>query len=92
MAITVNTTKSIKQTSHVLADKIKATTEKMKMLMEQAGYAEYKTVKTMIPKLPGSTDDVVQCSINGAKFYFQRGVTVNVPEPIIELLEQCGKI
>lgn len=85
----INTTKSIKRTSNVLGDKCQKTKENMKRLMASAGCKEYKTVKTMIPLYPGSDDDVVYVGLNGVGFYFLRGETVDVPEPLLAILKQC---
>lgn len=51
--INTNTTKSIRKTSTVLGEKCESTRKNMKKLMATAGAPEYKTVKTMIPRIPG---------------------------------------
>lgn len=88
----VNTTKSIKKTSTVLADEIEKTKANMKKLMAAAGAPEYKTVRIFIPMIPGSDDDVVFVGLNGVKFYFMRGQTIEVPDRICTQLHNCGVI
>lgn len=88
----MNTTKSVKRTSNVLGEKTKKTQENMKKLMLSAGCKEYKTVKTMIPMMPGSEDDVVFVGLNGVGFWFMRGHSVDVPEPLLRILHQCGVV
>lgn len=88
----INTTKSIRKTSTVLGDKCQYTKQNMKKLMTAAGAPEYKTVKTMIPRIPGSDDDVVFVGLNGVKFYFLRGESIDMPEPVAEILRNTGTI
>lgn len=90
MAITqVNTTKTIKQVSSVLGEKCEMTQLEMEKLMAAAGAPTYTTVRTMIPRIPGSNDDVVFVGLNGIKFYFQRGKAVDIPRPILEIMYNC---
>ena len=88
----INTTKSIRKTSTVLGDKCQYTKQNMKKLMTAAGAPEYKTVKTMIPRIPGSDDDVVFVGLNGVKFYFLRGESIDMTEPVAEILRNTGTI
>lgn len=88
----INTTKSIRRTSTVLGDKCQYTKQNMKKLMTSASAPEYKTVKTMIPRIPGSEDDVVFVGLNGVKFYFLRGESIDMPEPVLEILQNTGVI
>lgn len=46
----------------------------------------------MIPRIPGSEDDVVFAGLNGVKFYFMRGESVDMPEPVAEILRNTGVI
>ena len=86
----LNTTKSINRASTVLKDRCDKTEKDMKKLCAEAGFPEAKMVKTKIPNIPGLKDDVVFVGINGTKFYFLRGATVNVPEPVLTVMEQAG--
>ena len=88
----INTTSSIAKASTVLLGKCEKTKENMKQLMRDAGCETYKTVKTMIPLIPGSGDDVVFVGLNGVGFYFLRGKTVDAPEPLVEILTNCGQV
>ncbi len=90
MAITTNTTASISKASTVLLSKCEKTKADMKQLMAAAGCTSYKTVKTLIPLIPGSGDDVVFVGLNGVGFYFMRGKSVEVPEPLLEIMTNCG--
>jgi hypothetical protein len=93
MAIKTNTTKSIKQTSSVLAGKCEATQKNLKKLCKDAGLGdEAKMVKTMVPRIPGSDDDVIFVGLNGVDFYFLRGESVNMPEAVMQILHNCGHI
>ena len=91
MAITTNTTQSIKQTSSVLAPKCEATQKNMKKLCREAGLGEdAKMVQVTIPRIPGSYDDVVFAGLNGTAFYFLRGQKVSMPEAVQQMLVNCG--
>lgn len=81
-----NTTRSIGRASTVLGDKCRETKANMKKLMAGAGCAEYKTVRTMIPRLAAGGDDVVFVGLNGVKMYFLRGESVDMPEPVAAIL------
>lgn len=88
----INTTSSVAKASTALLGKCEKTKENMKQLMRNAGCETYKNVKTMIPLIPGSGDDVVYVGMNGVGFYFLRGKTVDVPEPLVEIMTNCGVI
>lgn len=93
MAIKTNTTKTIKKTSSVLAKKCEATQKNLKKLCVSAGLGEdAKIVKTMIPKIPGNDDDVQYAGLNCVDFWFMRGETVNMPEAVMQMLHDCGKL
>lgn len=88
----MNTTKTIERTSTVLGSRCEETAKNMKRLMAQAGVNEYRSVRTMIPSIPGSKDDVVFVGLNGVKFYFMRGKSQEIPEPLIQVLSNCSVI
>ena len=89
----LNTITSMKMASSVLKDKCEATKANIKKMMTQAGVVEtYKTVKVNIPKIPGEGDDVQFIGLNGVSFYFMKGETIDMPEPLYNLLRDCGKI
>lgn len=89
----LNTITSMKMASSVLKDKCEATKANIKKMMTQAGVVEtYKTVKVNIPKIPGDGDDVQFVGLNGVSFYFMKGATIDMPEPLYNLLRDCGKI
>ncbi|MBQ2991128.1 MAG: hypothetical protein IJD60_07540 [Clostridia bacterium] len=92
MAVTTNTTKSIKHASSVLAKKCADTKKNMTALAKKAGIKTPEMVSTMIPKIPGSYDDVVFVGLNGVNFYFMRGESVDVPKQIVEILKNCGHL
>lgn len=92
MAIKTNTTKSIKKTSSVLAKKCEATQKNLKKLCLAAGLGEdAKIVKTVLPKVPGSDDDVQYAGLNCVDFWFMRGEQVGIPEAVLKMLQSCGK-
>lgn len=89
----INTITSMKMASSVLKDKCEATKANIKKMMTQAGVVEtYKTVKVNIPKIPGDGDDVQFVGLNGVNFHFMKGATIDMPEPLYNLLRDCGKI
>lgn len=89
----LNTITSMKMASSVLKDKCEATKANIKKMMTQAGVVEtYKTVKVNIPMIPGDGDDVQFVGLNGVNFYFMKGTTIDMPEPLYNLLRDCGKI
>lgn len=93
MAINVNTTSSIRKASTVLGKKCEETKKNMTKLAKTVyGKAEPKMETVTIPNVPGLKDDVIAASLNGAKFYFQRGDKVSMPAAVAEMLRDCGQI
>ena len=88
----INTTKTLEKTSTVLCGKCDATQKNMEKLMREAGCAGAKLEKVMIPQIPGCKDDVVFAGLNGVSFYFMRGKSVQMPEPVTEILKNAGVI
>ena len=86
----INTSKTLERTSTVLASKCEATQRNINRLMREAGCPQAQLVKMTIPQLPGCRDDVVFAGLNGARFYFLRGRTVQMPEPVREILTHAG--
>ena len=87
-----STTKTINKSSSVLADKIKKTETDMKKMMARAGCEEYKTTKMVVPKNRDENDDVVTIGLNGVLFHFQTGKSVNMPDPLVEILTNAGRL
>lgn len=95
MALNTNTSTSIKRTSNVLGFECEKTKKNMTKLLTNAGVkeaAKVKSVKTIIPMIPGSEDDVEYVGLNGISFYFKRGESIDLPEPLYEILHNCGRI
>ncbi len=92
MAINTNTSKTMTQASTVLGGRCEETEKNMKKLMADAGCKTYETVATRIPLIPGSKDDVLFVGLNGVGFYFLRGKTVELPKPLLEILENTGNL
>lgn len=92
----VNTSKTVNQTSYgVLAKKVENTGKNMDRLLALAGCKEPASVRRIpivIPLEPGSKDDVLFLGLNGAKFYFKRGESVMMPEPLLKMAANCGAI
>ena len=89
-----NTTATLGRTSDALREQCESTQKNLRKLMKEAGAEDaekVKMVKTIFPLIPGSKDDVIFAGLNGARFYFRRGVQVEVPEPIMQLLQECGR-
>lgn len=92
MAITTNTRKTLDRSSTALAPKCEATQKNMDTLLKKAGFTgRVKKSLVPLPLVPGQKDDVIDAQINGAKFYFQRGKAVQIPEPVMQLWVDCGK-
>lgn len=92
MAIRTNTTKTIERASSALLGKCEATEKNMDKLLAQAGCAGCKKEKVTLPLIPGSKDDVVFVGLNGVSFYFMRGRSVEMPEPLAEILRNTGNL
>ena len=95
MALNTNTSTSIKRTSNVLGYECEKTKNNMTKLLTNAGVQDaekVKKIRTMIPMIPGSEDDVEFVGLNGIGFYFKRGESVELPEPLFEILHNCGRI
>ena len=93
MAINTNTTKTVKRTSTVLGKKCSRTQTDMARLIERSGCApDVAMEKVTIPQSPGDKDDVVFVGLNGADFYFRRGVAVSMPQPVAKILRNSGVI
>lgn len=91
MAITTNTTKSMSKSSTVLGPKCEATQKNLEKMCKDAGCkGAVKKALVPIPMIPGVKDDVFFVGINGIKFYFQRGKSAYVPEPVLEQGVNCG--
>lgn len=88
----LNTITTMKMASSALQDKLEATKTNIKKMMAQAGVETYKTVKVNIPKIPGEGDDMQFVGLNGVNFHFMKGTTIDMPEPLYNLLRDCGKI
>lgn len=89
----LNTSKSIEKTSTALAPKCEATLKNMKALLAKAGVKEdYKTTKVLIPRAVNSGDDVLYIGLNGIGFWFKRNTTVNMPDPLLEILQNTKEI
>ncbi len=95
MAINTNTSSSIKRTSNALGFECEKTKKGITKLLTNAGVkdaAKVKTVKCVIPMIPGSEDDVEFVGMNGIGFYFKRGEPIDLPEPLYEILHNAGRI
>lgn len=93
MALNTNTTNTIKKASIVLGKKCEETEKNMKVLAKKLyGEETPKMEKVTIPRIPGAKDDVVFAALNGQKFYFLRGKTVEMPAAIAEILRTCDVI
>ena len=86
----INTTKSMENTSTALAGKCGETLKNMNRLLADAGCAGCRRIETMLPLVPGSRDDVIFVGLNGVGFYFMRGQRVQMPEPLLEILQNTG--
>lgn len=86
------TTSNMKKASNVLGKRCVETEKNMKAKMRRAGCEEYKTVKIAIGRAYDRNDDVLVLGLNGELFYFLRGETVNMPEPLHEIMMNTGTV
>lgn len=92
MAIRTNTTQTVERTSSALLDKCEETEKNMAQLMAKAGCAGAKTEHVTLQLTPGSRDDVQYVGLNSANFYFLRGRSHEMPEPVAEILRNTGNL
>lgn len=92
MAIRTNTTKTIERASSALLGKCQMTEKNMDKLLAQAGCTGCKKERVTLPQIPGSRDDVVFVGLNGVSFYFLRGKSVEMAEPLCEILRNTGNL
>lgn len=89
----LNTTSSVKKVSNSLGARCDSTLKEMKEMLKKAGVeGDYKTTKVLIPRSSNSGDDVLFIGLNGVRFYFRRNTTVNMPDPLLEILQGAGEI
>ena len=89
----INTTKSMKKASTQLEGKVQKTRDNMEALLAQAGCKGAKKVKVRIPQNPATpNDDVLFLGLNGVNFYLRRGETLELAEPLVELMENCKEL
>lgn len=95
MATKTNTSKSVNKLSEAMAEALEYTQKNMTKLLTKAGVknaANVEKVKTYIPMIPGSKDDVEFVGMNGMPFYFKRGESIDLPKPLFDILHDCGRI
>lgn len=93
MAINTNTTASMKKASTVLGKKCEATKKNMAALVKKIYGTKTPKMETVsIPNIPGVKDDVVFAGLNGVKFYFLRGDTVEMPADVAQILRDTKTI
>ena len=89
----LNTTTSIKRASTVLGKRCEDTKKNMAALAKKVyGKAAVEMEKVAIPNIPGMKDDVLFAAVNGVKFYFMRGDTVEMPKAIADVLRGAKQI
>ena len=89
----INTTTSIKRASTVLGKRCEETKKNMATLAKKVyGKANVEMEKVSIPNIPGMKDDVRFAAVNGVKFYFMRGETVEMPKAIADVLRNSKQI
>lgn len=93
MAINTNTTKTMNKASTAMGEQCEKTRKNMGELSKRIyGKATPKMETVTIPAYPGMKDDVVFAALNGVRFYFMRGDTLEVPAAIAEILRNAGEI
>ena len=89
----INTTTSIKRASTVLGKRCEETKKNMATLAKKVyGKATVEMEEVSIPNIPGMKDDVLFAAVNGVKFYFMRGETVEMPKAIADVLRNSKQI
>ena len=69
-----------------------AAQKNMDALLAKAGCAGAKKEKVFLPLAHGSRDDVQFVGLNGVSFYFMRGQTVEMAQPLAEILRNTGNL
>ena len=92
MAIRMNTTKTIEKASSALHARCEETQKNMDALLAKAGCAGAKMEKVILPLNPGSRDDVQFIGLNGVSFYFMKGQSVEMAEPLAKILRNTGNL
>lgn len=89
----INTTSSIRYASTVLGKRCEETKKNMSALAKKVyGKTPVEMEKVYIPNIPGMKDDVLFAAVNGVKFYFMRGDTVEMPKAIADVLRNAKQI
>lgn len=89
----INTTSSIRYASTVLGKRCEETKKNMSALAKKVyGKTPVEMEKVSIPNIPGMKDDVLFAAVNGVKFYFMRGDTVEMPKAIADVLRNAKQI
>lgn len=89
----INTTSSIRYASTVLGKRCEETKKNMSALAKKVyGKTPVEMEKVYIPNIPGMKDDVLFAAVNGVKFYFMRGETVEMPKAIADVLRGSKQI
>ena len=87
----INTTSTMEKTSTALGGKCEATLKNMKVLLAKAGVdGDYKSTKVLIPRTVNSGDDVLYIGLNGIGFWYKLNTTVNMPDPLLEIMQNSG--
>ena len=86
------TTNNLKKASNVLGKKCEDTKKNMKAKMKRAGCESYKTVRVGIARPVDLSDDVLTIGLNGEIFHFLRGTTVDMPEPLAEIMTNTNTL
>lgn len=89
----INTSKTIGKASTVMGKKVENTAKNMAKMLKDAGVkGTPKSVTVPLIMNPGEKDDVFFIGLNGVSFYFKKGTTVSMPEPLLEIALNAGLV
>lgn len=93
MAIRTNTTKTVKLASTALGAKVEQTIKDMDTRLRAAGVkGAIRRVRVPIDRGTDAKDDVIFIGLNGQKFYFMRGMYVDMPLALLEIAVNAGYV
>lgn len=82
-----NTTDTIGIASRAFEKELEETKTNFDKKLAGLGIDKKNLTQVRIPRIEGSMDDVVVCSINAVEFYLKRGESYKLPDEIIAVLE-----
>lgn len=83
----VNTSENINNRSAMTEGEIDKMIDKVGIDLK-----EYPKQTIIIPRVPGDKEEIIEVCLNGYVILIKKGVRVDLPEPIIEILQHAGLV